>query len=314
MSEQRPAFRTINGEGLPGIRIRKPADAWDSVFTATFTDTSVVEASGSTVNISSSAAGGIINTATAHGASVGWRIRIAGHTGSTPDINGDWYVAQVLSGTQLRIDCNITVGGGASGTVKRIPDFSRVQAGMVVIGLVTRTPDLEVYGKVTAVDQANLTLEIGNGWVGGTPTTGRPYSINGWFIDLPRCQNLTEEFTPDILVHGLWRGRKDSTFYGYGYRAVLDYSQYLSADTLYLLKNLLHPTAGDAVVLIPRRDKPGYEYNVYVDEEALTLELFGRAGGHRGFKLVFLGRELVDFPLNASGYGFNYAIAYGTGL
>lgn len=69
---------------------------------------------GANVAITSSSTAELLTTA-AHGLPVGSSgqlIKIAGHTGSTPDINGTWYVASVPSSTTFTIaGVDITVGG-----------------------------------------------------------------------------------------------------------------------------------------------------------------------------------------------------------
>jgi len=57
----------------------------------------------------------VITTAAAHGLTTGDSVSIAGHTGSTPDINGT-HTATVLSATTFSIPVNVTVGG-TGGTV-----------------------------------------------------------------------------------------------------------------------------------------------------------------------------------------------------
>jgi hypothetical protein len=64
---------------------------------------------------SSVASPSVITTAEAHGIADGQTVRIAGHTGSTPDINND-YVATVISTTTFSVPENVTVGG-TGGTV-----------------------------------------------------------------------------------------------------------------------------------------------------------------------------------------------------
>jgi hypothetical protein len=65
---------------------------------------------GSNVAITSSATTDVVTSA-AHGLVAGDLIRIVGHTGSTPDINGTHYVASVPSSTTFTIGIDITVGG-----------------------------------------------------------------------------------------------------------------------------------------------------------------------------------------------------------
>lgn len=68
-----------------------------------------------TIVSSSVANPSVITTAAAHGLTTGDRVTIAGHTGSTPDINGT-HTVTVLSATTFSIPINVTVAG-ADGTV-----------------------------------------------------------------------------------------------------------------------------------------------------------------------------------------------------
>jgi hypothetical protein len=68
---------------------------------------------------SSSVANPTVLTTAAHGITVGLGdvVVIAGHTGSTPDINGAWY-ATALTSTTLSIPVSVTVGG-TGGTLQK---------------------------------------------------------------------------------------------------------------------------------------------------------------------------------------------------
>lgn len=70
------------------------------------------------VTSSSVANPSVITTATAHGYVTGDKVNIAGHTGSTPDINGN-HTVTVTDSTHFTIPVNVTVGG-TGGTVVRI--------------------------------------------------------------------------------------------------------------------------------------------------------------------------------------------------
>lgn len=71
------------------------------------------------VNLTSSSVANptVVTTATAHGLLTGDTVTIAGHS-STPTINGDRTVT-VVSPTTFTVAVNVTVGGGAAGTVRR---------------------------------------------------------------------------------------------------------------------------------------------------------------------------------------------------
>ncbi len=78
-----------------------------------------VPAGVSAVNITSSSVANpsVIVTATAHGLQTGDSVLIAGHT-STPTLNGG-HTVTVVNATSFTVPVNVTVGGGANGTVQR---------------------------------------------------------------------------------------------------------------------------------------------------------------------------------------------------
>ena len=129
-------------------------------------------------------------------------------------------------------------------------------------------------------------------------------------IDLPRCQEMTEIFTPDQLIHKLRRSRKDTKFYGWEYRCILDYSTYTTGDMLDDLRPALNLGEDDRLILIPRKDAPEFQYNVlFVDP--INLSLYGKSPGYRKPVFVFDAKELVaSFPIR-DGYGTHYATNYG---
>jgi len=72
------------------------------------------------VNVTSSSVANptVITTAAAHGLQAGDLVTIAGHTGSTPDINGSHAVVATPLATTFTIAVNVTVGG-TGGTARR---------------------------------------------------------------------------------------------------------------------------------------------------------------------------------------------------
>lgn len=81
---------------------------------------------GTAVAISNSdAATERVNTSTAHGWTTGTLVRIAGHSGATPVLNGD-HVITVTSSTSFTLNdvANITVGG-TGGTVQKLVEIKR---------------------------------------------------------------------------------------------------------------------------------------------------------------------------------------------
>jgi hypothetical protein len=171
-----------------------------------------------------------------------------------------------------------------------LPTFAAVQinsriSSFVVSGsLVSPT-----WAKVTAKAVGILTVD---GWSAGTPTNAQIFRIDGYVADLPRCQEMTESFEPDDLIHSLYRGdagsEMDVKHRGWKYTCKLDYSRYADSDMLYGMKHQLAPAQKDQLVLIPRRDKPGRQFNVYwSDVIELTKQ---RLEGYR--KPVFTFRSI----------------------
>ncbi len=191
---------------------------------------------------------------------------------------------------------------------------SYIHAGMRARSYVVRAgyPDLEVYGRVTSVNTATDVMTVAE-WVGGTPTDGQVVTVDGYVIDLPYCSALVETFIPDQLIHRLWRSRKASVFYGWQYAVKLDYSAWISADTIIDMYPALNLSEGDKLILIPRVDKPGNSYNVIYDGD-ISIQRFGRGPGHRGPVFGFVGTENVAWPIPQSGYGFGYSYLFGTQL
>lgn len=100
---------------------------------ADYCDVMVSHPVGTAVAISNSdAATERVNTSTAHGWVTGTKVRIAGHTGATPVLNGD-HVITVTSTTSFTLNdvANITVGG-TGGTATKLVDQKRFTCNGVV--------------------------------------------------------------------------------------------------------------------------------------------------------------------------------------
>jgi len=93
---------------------------------------------GAAVNLTSSSVANpsVITTATAHGLTTGDTVLIAGHT-STPAINGS-QVVTVTAPTTFTIPVNVTVGGGAAGTMTRT---SSRDGGTAYVQISANAPD-----------------------------------------------------------------------------------------------------------------------------------------------------------------------------
>jgi len=307
-------IRTINGQGKPRLIVEKAETAWQSIGAATYTSTSATEALGAAGNITSSNATTDEILQTAHGFTAKMRIRIAGHTGSTPDLNGDHTVIEVIDDDHYLIGKIISVGG-TGGTARQIPDYTNVRAGMRVVSGYARSggsADKIVYGRITAIDRTGFVITIAAGWVGGTPDNGKTFKVNGWVIDLPYCFDLTETFTPDQLLHNLWRSRiEQAEWYGWGYAAALDYAKHIRADVLLSMRPALNLKKGDMLILVPHIDKPQYNYAV-IYGDPVSLSRYGLSPGHRKVAFGFRGTEpIATWPMPESGWGFGYGTRYG---
>jgi hypothetical protein len=149
-------------------------------------------------------------------------------------------------------------------------------------------------------------------WVGGTPTNGSNVTVDGWVVDLPYCdnKNLVETFTPDQLVHTLYRNTVQTKFYGYTYEARLSYADYISANVLLALRPILNRLENDILILCPRADRPQRNYTVYNSEAIKTARHVER--GHKLVTFVFRGTDTVQFPIPNSGWGFKYGGPFGS--
>lgn len=88
---------------------------------------------GVTVAVASSSVANpsVVTTSAAHGITNGATVTIAGHTGSTPAINGS-HVATVIDATTFSIPVNVTAGG-TGGTVTRGTNLPRARTGYMAV-------------------------------------------------------------------------------------------------------------------------------------------------------------------------------------
>lgn len=169
-----------------------------------------------------------------------------------------------------------------------------------------------VYAKITAISGTTITVDQ---WIGGTPTNGQVYKIDGYIADLPRAEKIIETFTPDALIHSIWKSKKSTKLYGYGYTADILYDNWISPDTLYDLREIFRfKLDGDDenIIFVTRIDKNGITYNVFLTNP-LVFQLTPDKKGHKGFKISLEGKENVPRPpmLNWGGYGYEYGQDYG---
>jgi hypothetical protein len=215
------------------------------------------------------------------------------HATATPiSDNSTQYQPNIVVATNIGTNYGVKVG-------MRIHSFR----------LIDGQPDRKVWGKVTAIDAHRLFVDA---WYGGTPTDGQICYRDGWVIDLPACQELTETFIPDQLTHDLYRSRKASLFFGWEYKVELNYAEFIPANTLLELRPALNARPDDTLILIPRIDRPGRQYNVIFDGQIDLARHVQR--GHKKVVLKFRGKENVVFPTPSAGYGYRYGTNYGNQL
>lgn len=177
-------------------------------------------------------------------------------------------------------------------------------------------PLKQCYARVVSVNDSTDTITV-DAWYPATPSNGQGFNVDGFVVDLPYCQELTETFEPDYLTHELYRGDEGievtTKFRGWKYTCSLDYGRYMGAGEYLKLRPALQTTTNKGMILIPRADQPRFNYVVYFDE-TVELSRFGLAPGYRKSVFVFRSvRNLPSWPL-IDGYGTGYGENYGTQL
>ena len=320
-----PTRSVASGTGLPRLIKLMAAALYTSVGSPTYAATSVSEPEGSaaTITTSSAASPTLITTSGAHGLSVGQYVRITGHTGSTPALDGVHRVIEVPLTTTFKVSFNLSVGG-SGGTVKRTPAFSErgIIPGMRVsaVANVAGMAGTLAYAKISTVNAVSggaqaLTIDE---WVNGTPTNANAFSVDGWVGDLPRCEKLIEINEPDVLVHHVYRKKSNTKQFGWIYSAVLNYQSFISPDDLFELRKIFNfavEGSSEIVIFIPRKDKPGFNYRVYFSDP-IQFSLHPSLYGHRDFAIGMKGKENIPIPAQfaIAGYGTGYGSTYGTQL
>jgi len=199
------------------------------------------------------------------------------------------------------------------------PALASIRAGMRIRSTYVPgggDPNKTAYARVLSVDDASDTITV-DAWYPVQPTNAQVFTVDGWIVDLPYCQEMTETFEPDYLIHSLYRGDEGTEikarFRGWKYTCALDYGRFLQADVYLAMRPALQTATAKSLVLIPRADYPRFNYEVYYSE-AVELSRYGVSPGYRKSVFVFRSvRNLPSWPLIA-GYGMGYGEAYGTQL
>lgn len=293
----------------------------------------ILDKPGGVIYTSEAGSQGILQCASRHRLVTGRKVRISDHSNSNPDINGD-HVITKIDEYRFSIPVAITVGGTGGGFQALTQIYESIGATTfdethayeaagtfpfvktnhrVVSYRVAGDFKYTTFGKVVEKNVSGEYLKV-DAWTNGTPTNGQKIIIDGWIADLPRCQAMTEMFEPDTLIHSLYNGDEGSIeetkFRGYKYECELDYSEYTSADMLIDLSSILNGGPNDKVILVPRRDVPGFNYEVYLKNKfSLTRH---RSKGYKKPVFLFRSKSNVQCYAVKDGVGFNCGFNFGT--
>lgn len=213
---------------------------------------------------------------------------------------------------------------GATSVVDTAALSSVIQVGMRIRAKILTTVSAVVYevlayAKVESIDLGTKTITV-DAWVNGTPTNGQTFTIDGWIADLPRVLEggLKETFDPLVIVHNRFRFKKTTKHFGYAYSAELGWEKKFSPDDMFEMRNVMQQQitgSDETLILIPRVDKPGINYSVFIDTP-FTIANHPNAKVHQGFALEFIGKDPIATPPHFiwGGYGTGFGQAYGTQL
>lgn len=183
----------------------------------------------------------------------------------------------------------------------------------------TNSSGQSTYGKIVSYSETGgeyLTVES---WSNSAPKVGNACWIQGYIIDLPYCQKLTESWFPDFIYTKLYGGKIHTNKRGFYYVASLDYSGYAHKNTVLLFRQLLKKNTG-SVTFYPRVDNNAIAYKVELSPETeITLSQIQQHAGHRNLIINLVGVErLSEIPIYdgsvSGGYGDDYGTNYGVGL
>jgi len=170
------------------------------------------------------------------------------------------------------------------------------------------------YAKVVSKNENIITVDE---WIGGTPTNENTFTIDGYIADLPRTERIVETFSPDVIVQDLANLTKRVKTFGYSYSCELNYETFFSPDYSAPLKNIISQefSGSENLILIPRKDKAGNQFNVYIDGD-ITQILHPSKLGWSGIKFSFIGKKNLATPTAflTGGYGFDFGKNFGTQL
>ncbi len=218
-----------------------------------------------------------------------------------------------ITGTITYTSTTITKSG-ANFIADKIKIGNRVSA-MRVVTIGADTFNYLSFGFITKIEATILTIDE---WSNGIPTNNQTASIDGFGVVLPFPQSIEETFSPDIVTHELLKDRSEvSKIYGYNYSIEIGYDEYLSQDILIQLKQILKYNiegSAEKLLIVPRKDKIGFNYEVYLDGDITYTPLYYSKLGAKGISFSLRGLSNVAVPsfVGVGGYGTNYGLNYGT--
>ena len=195
------------------------------------------------------------------------------------------------TGTTVYTEMTVTETGS--------PDYGSIVPGHKISSYQTSGSIIkESFARVTNVVDGALTVSE---WSNGIPTGGNPFRIDGWVVDLPRCQSMPETFDPVLLIHELYDGPGKtvvkSKMCGWKYSCLLDYTRYLSSDVLYEMRKIFSQNDNDDLILIPRRDTPRRIFRVFWANK-IECVLAGRSPGYKKVAFEFNSIENISQPFS----------------
>jgi len=176
-----------------------------------------------------------------------------------------------------------------------------------------------IYAKITSVDNSDIQKLYIDQWYGGDievanePVAGHNIFIKGFIVELPYCENLTEQYELDARMRKLENGKMRIDKRGWWYRAVLNYQSFIKKTVLQSLEFVFNLGEND-FYFIPRADNPDIFYQVNFPEDySLQFSQLRQHDGHSGINIVLVGMQrlrdinLTSEPVyHAYGYGEYY--------
>ena len=183
----------------------------------------------------------------------------------------------------------------------------------------TNSSGQSTHGKILSFSETAGDFLTVESWSNSTPKVGDACWIQGYQLDLPYCQKLSEGWIPDSKYTKLYGGKIHRKKRGFYYFASLDYSNYIDKETLLLFRQLLRMNT-QSIIFYPRKDNTAISYNVDISSDSeILLSQIQHHLGHRNFAINLVGVErLTEIPVDdgdvSGGYGDDYGINYGVGL